>query len=365
MTTPARPEVAAPASVLIVLLGAIGDVVCGLPLLQRLRASWPSARIGWAVEPAAAPLLFGHPALDDVIVFRRGAGRRALIEFLRAVRDVHPALTLDLQRHFKSGLTSWYSGAPRRIGFHWRNSREGNRLFNTESIGPVTDFTPKLGHFLRFADHLGVALAPVSFGLAAGTAEREAVAPWCDSAGQRFAALYVGSTWPSKRWLVESTARFCAALSERGLGVLLVGGRSDAPFARAVVAAGATTAVNAAGRLTLREVVAVMERAALAVGPDSGPMHIATAVGTPVVALFGPTSPARSGPWGCSHLVVRAEVPCMPCYLRRCPIGQLCMERISPAMVLDRVERALDEYVPPPHQSGGIGQQATTESSSR
>jgi len=330
-----------PDRLLIVLFGAIGDVVCGLPLVQRLRAAWPSTRIAWAVEPAAAPLLQGHPAVDDVMVFRRGQGAAALIEFLRAVRARRADLVLDLQRHFKSGLTSWCSRAPRRVSFHWRNSREGNRLFNTESIAPVREFTPKLTHFLRFADYLGVPPAPLSFGLAAAEGERQRVAPVLAALGARFAALHVGSTWQSKLWLPEATAQLCRTLRARGLGVALLGAAADLPFARRVVAAGAGDVVNAVGELSLREVVAVSERAAVAVGPDSGPMHIAAAVGTPVVALFGATSQARSGPWGWYHMVVRSGVPCEPCYLTRCPIGQLCMERITPAMVMERVDEVL------------------------
>jgi ADP-heptose:LPS heptosyltransferase len=330
-----------PERLLIILLGAIGDVVCGMPLVQRLRLGWPATRIAWAVEPPAAPLLDTHQAVDEVIVFRRGQGLAALIEFLRAVRASRPDVTLDLQRHFKSGLTSRSSGAPRRVGFHWRNSREGNRLFNTDSIEPVRDLTPKLTHFLRFADRLGVAPSPISFGLAATAAERERVAPLLAEAGERYAAVYVGSTWASRQWLPRPTAELCRALRARGLGVVLVGGRSDAAFALRVLAGGAGDVVNAVGQTSLREVIALMERAAVAIGPDSGPMHIAIAVGTPVVALFGATSPARSGPWGWHHLVVRSDVPCAPCYLSRCPIGQLCMERITPAMVMERVEQVL------------------------
>lgn len=330
-----------PERLLIILLGAIGDVVCGMPLAQRLRLAWPGTRIAWAVEPAAAPLLQTHPAIDELIVFRRGQGGAAFIEFLRAVRASRPDVALDLQRHLKSGFTSLCSGAPRRVGFNWQNSREGNRFFNTESIEPVRDFTPKLTHFLRFADHLGAPVAPLSFGLAATAPERERVAPLLVDAGERFAALYVGSTWPSRQWLPRATAALCRELRARGLGVVLVGGRADAPFALRVLAAGAGDAVNTVGQTSLREVVAIMERAVVAIGPDSGPMHIASAVGTPVVALFGATSPSRSGPWGWHHLVVRSDVPCSPCYLSRCPIGQLCMERITPAMVLTGVEQVL------------------------
>jgi lipopolysaccharide heptosyltransferase II len=327
---------------MIVLLGAIGDVVCALPLVQRLRAGWPATRIAWAVEPAAAPLLHTHAAIDEVIVFRRGQGAAALLEFLRAVRASRPDVTLDLQRHFKSGLTSWSSRAPRRVSFNWRNSREGNRLFNTEAIEPVRDFTPKLTHFLRFADRLAVPAAPISFGLAATAPEREQVQPLLADAGERFAALYVGSSWPSRQWVPRFTAMLCRSLRARGLGVVLVGGPSDVSFALAVLAAGAGDVVNCVGRTSLREVIAILEQATIAIGPDSGPMHIATAVGTPVVALFGATSPARSGPWGWHHLVIRGDVPCAPCYLSRCPIGQPCMEGISPGMVMERVEQVLD-----------------------
>ncbi|MEO8606088.1 MAG: glycosyltransferase family 9 protein [bacterium] len=332
----------APERALIVLLGAIGDVVCGMPLAQRLRAGWPQTRITWAVEPAAAPLLLTHPAVDELIVFRRGQGAAAFIEFLREVRESRPDLTLDLQRHLKSGITSRLSGAPRRIGFHWRNSREGNRFFNTESIEPVHTFTLKLTHFQRFADTLGVAPAALSFGLSANPDERQRAAALLAPAGERVAVLYVGSTWTSRQWLPDATAALCVLLRARGFGVALIGGSADVPFAAAVLAAGAGDEVIAVGTTALRDVVAIMERAAVAIGPDTGPMHIATAVGTPVVALFGATSPLRSGPWGWGEMVVRGDAPCAPCYLPRCPIGQLCMTTITPAMVMARVERAVE-----------------------
>jgi len=333
---------AAPERLLIVLLGAIGDVVCAMPLAQRLRAGWRQTRIIWAVEPAAAPLLQTHPAVHEVIVFRRGQGVTAFPAFLRAVRHREPDLTLDLQRHLKSGVTSRASGAPRRLGFHWRNSREGNCFFNTETIEPVETFTLKLTHFQRFADHLGVPPAPVSFGLAASPAERDRAAALLAPAGAApLAMLHVGSTWPSRRWLPAATAALCTRLRDRGLGVVLIGGRGDTAFAAAVLASGAGEVLNLVGRTALRQVVAILERAAIAIGPDSGPMHIAAAVGAPVVALFGPTSPRRSGPWGWDELVVRGDAPCAPCYLPRCPIGHLCMTSITPDMVMARVERAL------------------------
>src|SRR5437868_6783746 len=120
--------------ILIVLLGAIGDVVRALPLLSRVRAGYPRAHIAWAVEPVAAPILVEHPALDDVLVFERAGGTRAFLRFLRRVHAERFDLTLDLQRHAKSGLVSFASRAPVRVGFHRRNAKELNWLWNTHAI---------------------------------------------------------------------------------------------------------------------------------------------------------------------------------------------------------------------------------------
>jgi lipopolysaccharide heptosyltransferase II len=327
--------------VLIVLLGAIGDVVRALPLLQRLAAAWPATRFAWAVEPAAAPLLKHHPALDEVFLFRRDRGARAFPGFLRRVRAWRPELALDLQRHFKSGFICWYSGARVRLGFDRRNSREGNWLFHTDHIEAVERFTPKYGHYLRFADRLGAAPAPVSFGLRLDAGEEARVSELLAGVGDRFAALFLGSTWPSRAWFPEPTAEVCAELEKRGLAAVLLGAAADEDFARRV-AASAAAARNLAGKTNLRDVIGILARATVAVGPDSGPMHIAAAVGTPVVSLWGATSPRRSVPWGAERWVVQGEAPCVPCYRKRCPIGRICMQSITVEAVLERVGHALE-----------------------
>lgn len=326
--------------ILIVLLGAIGDVVRALPLAMRLRAGWPAARLVWAVEPAAAPIVDRHPALDGTIRFERPDGARGLVRFLRDVRSYGPDLTLDLQRHFKSGLTSWRSGAAMRIGFAPANSREGNFLFNNRHVAPVERFSPKVAQFLSFADYLEAPPAPISFGLRLQADEEERVTELLSAVRGPFAVLFTGSTWPSRSWFPHPTAAVCRELRARGLAVVFVGAASERPFATAVIAAGAD-AVNLVGRTSLRDVIGILARARITVGPDSGPMHIAAAVGTPVVSFWGATSPARSAPHGSENLVVRGDVPCAPCYLPRCPIGRLCMEKIRPEMVLSRVDEVL------------------------
>lgn len=330
-----------PGRVLIVLLGAIGDVVRALPLVQRLRAAWPQSQIAWAVEPAAAPVLEGHPALDRIILFRRHQGLPAFLAFLQNVRRWQADLTLDLQSHFKSGLTSRFSRAPRRVGFARANSREGNWLFNNEHVPPVERFSSKVRQFLSFADYLRLPPAAIDFGLRPSATEMARAAELLDGTGDRIAAVFLGSTWPSRQWFAPATAQLCQGLRERGLAPVLVGAPGEVAFAREVAAAAGGSLMDLTGKTSLRDVIAILSRAAVAVGPDSGPMHIAAAVGTPVVSLWGATSPARSAPFGSEELVIVGEAPCVPCYRKRCPIGRLCMESITPAIVLERVDAAL------------------------
>lgn len=332
----------APARLLIVLLGAIGDVVRGLPVAMRLRAAWPKTVIAWAVEPPAEPLVRHHPAVDRVIRFQRQGGVRAFVRFLGEIRSFGADVTLDLQRHLKSGVVSAVSGAPLRIGFHRKNSREGNWLFQTRIIPPVERFTPKVLQFQRFADVLGAPVTPIRFGLRSGPEARAAIDARVPGPPVRTAAVLTGSTWPSRFWPARHVASLCRGLRERGLLPVLVGGAAERSFAAEVAEADPGEVVDLVGRTSLEEVVALLERATVAVGPDSGPMHIAAAVGTPVVSLWGATSPARSAPLGYEHLVVRASLPCVPCYRKQCPIGRLCMESITPQRVLRMVDRALD-----------------------
>lgn len=334
---------AAPERILIVLLGAIGDVVRAMPLAMRVRRGLPRARVTWAVEPPAAPLLERHPAIDDRLVFRRDLGARAFLPFLAEVRRRRFEWTLDLQRHLKSGVVSRASGAPRRIGFHRSNTKEGNWLFNTETIPPQRHWSSKLAQYLAFAEPLGLPPAPVEFGLALGREEEERVERLLAGVARPFVAVFVGSTWESRWWLADRTAAVLRELRGRfGLSAALLGGSGrEREFAAEIASAAPPGVTNLAGETTLRDLVGIFARAQAAFGPDSGPMHVAAAVGTPVVSLWGATSPARSAPWGSEDLALVGRVACQPCYLRRCPIGRVCMREIGAEAVVAALEKAL------------------------
>ncbi len=329
--------------ILIVLLGAIGDVVRALPLLQRLRAGYPAARITWAVEPAAAPVLQGHPALDEVLIFERQGGTAAFLRFLRRVRRGRFDLTLDLQRHAKSGLVSFASRAPVRVGFHRRNAKELNWLWNTHTIEPVEPRGWKLEQYLRFAALLELPEVAPSFGIRLEPDEEARVTALLATVRRPFGAFFLGSTWESRLWFPEGFAKVGDELDRLGFDSVLLGGADAVGIAAETRRFARATPLDLTGKTTLRESYGILARARVAIGPDSGPMHLAAAAGTPVVSLWGATTPARSAPSGSEDLVLVGRVACAPCYRRTCPIGRQCMQQITPARVLANVLRVVED----------------------
>jgi len=327
--------------ILIVLLGAIGDVTRALSLLPRLKALYPQARIAWAVEPPSFTLVEKHPWIDEVLLFDRARGLRGFAAFLRRVREFHADLCLDLQRHAKSGVVSLASGAPVRLGFHRRNSREGNWLALTHTIEPQPHLSSKLQQFQYFADWLGAPSMPVSFGIAPEKHEEERVEHLLRTVPRPFVAAFLGSSCPSRFWFPARTAAVIDALCSAGIATVLVGGKGEQEFAREVSQAARAPTWDFTAQTNLRELYALFRRSAAAFGPDSGPMHIAAAAGIPVVSLWGATSPARSAPCNNEHLVIQGDAPCSPCYRKTCPIGRLCMQSISVEAVLETVLRCL------------------------
>jgi heptosyltransferase I len=346
-TTASEPGVA-PRRVLIVLLGAIGDVVRALPLLGRIRRAWPGAHIAWAVEPKSQAVLQGHPWLDQLIVYDRRRAPFSFLPFLAQVRAGHFDLTLDLQRHLKSGVVSIASGARVRVGFDRSNGKEFNHLFATRRIAPQPPMRLKLMQYQAFGDALGLAPVPVEFGLAASAAERARAAAMLKGAPRPRLAVILGSSWPSRIYFPDAIAAVIREMTVARDGcpalfpVLIGSGRDEVALADQVVAylAGAPV-LNLAGRTGLRDLAAIFAECAAAFGPDSGPMHIAAAAGCPVVSLWGATAPERSAPWGFADLALTGAIPCHPCYLRECPIGRECMRRIAPAKVAATLRRAL------------------------
>jgi lipopolysaccharide heptosyltransferase II len=331
-----------PKKILVVLHGSIGDVTRALPLANIMRRGFPRATIAWAVEPPSRPLVEHHPAVDEVILFDRPRGWLQIGPFLRKVRMGRFDLVLDLQRHLKSGIVSRWTGAPHRLGFHRQDCKELNWIFNNHHIRAAGNGISKLRHYLEFAEYLGLAPEPVEWNLSLTPEEQIAVDRMLGQIPGGFATLFVGSRWESKGWFPKQMSA-CANLVEQrcSLRVVLLGSKQDAALAKEVENACRPNLINWVGRTSLKEAVGIIARAKVAVGPDTGLMHIAAAVGTPVVSLWGATSPHRAGPYGFEDLVIEGRAPCSPCYRRHCPIGRVCMQSIGVDEIMVKIESGL------------------------
>jgi heptosyltransferase-1 len=330
-----------PARILILKPSAIGDVVHALPVLNLLRKTYPQAHIAWLVTPACAGLLEGHPLLNEVVRFdRKGYGRgyksiaalKGLFGFIRALRKQRFDLVLDLQGLFRSGWLAWQTHAPHRVGF--KNAREGAPLFYNHRVDVGTTEQHAIERYLTLAESVGCPRGPVEYVFAVDEDDRQQVASLVPA---RYAVLMPGANWETKRWPAERFAATVGPLKQRfGLESVIAGGPDAEPLA-----ALAPSAINLAGKTNLRQVVALLERAALVIANDTGPMHIAAALNRPLVTPYGPTNPVRTGPHGRDNSVIRLDIACSPCYSRKCShISCLNWLGIDPVLELAREQLA-------------------------
>jgi len=331
--------------VLIILFGAIGDVTQALPLAVRLKKHEPETHISWVVEPPSKSLLVGHPAVDQVILFDRPRGLTAYRECLTELRKQEYDVVLDLQRHVKSGFTSWMSRGKTRIGFHRRNAKEFNWVFNNTHVPAQEKFLPKIEHYQKFLDLLAVPrMEPLEYQLQASEEEsrrvRELLARKLEEKGlerkRGLVALVIGASWESKVWPLSNYALLIPRLyEEENLVPVIVGGRAELAAAEELTKAKNLPAIHVVGETSLRELCAVFAECEFAIGSDSGPAHIAAASGKKVLTFWGPTSARRSAPYGSEALVLQSAIGCSPCYRRRCPgLGTICMRDIPEEAVM-------------------------------
>ena len=303
--------------ILIIKPSALGDIVQGLPILHGLRAVHPDAHIAWMVRPAYADVIRGHPALDEVIEFdRKYFGRfgrswpatRDFVRWLIGLARRRFDLVVDVQGLFRSGLFALATLAPRRMGFS--RAREFGWLFYNQRVRPAPGVIHAVDRNYLFAAPLGFAHIPPTFELPIGEPARASVRRRLAEAGlppdRPVGVLVPGSTWGSKRWPADRFARVAENLADRGMAVILSGAPNETDVAAAVRQSCRAKVLDWSGRTNLKEVMALLERAAIVVTNDSGPMHLAAALGRPMVAVFGPTDPARTGPYGRPDTVVRA-----------------------------------------------------------
>ena len=333
-------------AILIVRLGALGDIVHALPLAAALRARFGDARIDWVVDERHREVLELVPVVDRRIVLRTKSaslGRR-VAELRRALGRESYDIAIDVQGLLKSAVVARLSGARRILGFTPPHLRErAARVFYTETHDPG-DTAHVIAKNLTLAASLGADVSQVRFPLtvpasAAIDAFRDRRAAASDTP---FVVLNPGAAWPNKRWPPDRFGAVAQWLRrERGLSSVVTWGPGDETLAAAVVD-GAAGAAELAPTTSVADLIAIVREAALVVSGDTGPLQLAAAVGTPIVGIYGPTDAARNGPWSADDVTVSRFAACDCHYRRRCRVARWCLEDISADDVIGAIVRRLE-----------------------
>jgi len=331
-------------SFLIILMGSLGDVARGLCVATHIKKYLPKSKITWLVEPKWVDLVDFHPSVDNVIVFNRAWNAIGVIGLYRKLKNEHFDITIDLQRHLKSGFFSFLSRAKRRIGFNRNDSKELNWIFNNERIDFYGENLPKFFHYLKFTRYLGLPETDtIDFGLSSFD-PTPYLPEDIKNLKKPYVAVIIGSSWQSKDWFYEHYLELINTILTSGkYAVVLLGDGSKQDLAESISNnIHSNNLLNIVNKTSLLELVAILKKASAAVGPDSGPGHVAAAVGTPYVSLFGPTPPRRVAPYGCEHLVVQSSAECAPCNKKRCEDhDEHCMRLITAKEVFEKLYSSL------------------------
>jgi len=362
--------------ILLIKPSALGDVVHTIPVLVKLRARYPSARIDWLITPENADIVRCHPALSNVVLFarrdfsKRGRRWRALMAFFDLLKQIRRAkydLVVDMHGQLRSGFFALVSGARVRIGFDrpikrgltvsaehdlrnvpshgWRGAREGSWIAYTHRISIPTLDVHAIDRYLWVGLLLGFDDKPPDLTIHLSSDTVRNVEQLLEDQGvtpdMPLVILVPGTIWETKHWTIEGFAGVARQFLHEGFAVALAGTKRDQQRCRQIAAA-APGACDLSGKTTPAELAALIRRAEVAVTNDSGSMHVAASLGKPMVSVFGPTNPVHIGPYQRPESVVRVDLPCSPCNYRRlsqCPFDHACMKQVTPAMVVERVRK--------------------------
>jgi lipopolysaccharide heptosyltransferase I len=337
--------------ILFIKLSAIGDVVQTLPALEAIKKLYPDSEITWLVEEAAAGILEGHPLIGKLLISKRKEwtamlgrprsfmrGVKGIAGFLRDLRSVQYDIAVDFQGLLKSGVLTGLARAKRKIGFD--GTRELSYLFLNERLPRYDIEKHSLERYLDIARHLGAAnpsstcRLPIASDIRGMSEKISAI----KKEGSPLVVINPIARWNTKLWLERNFAELADLLMLRQKAVVVfTGSRADSEAIERIRGMMKQTALNWAGRTSLKELAALASSSDLFITTDTGPMHLAAAAGARVLALFGPTAPWRTGPYGSSHAVVRTGIECSPCFKRKCDKNIQCMRGISVAEVLSRI----------------------------
>jgi heptosyltransferase-1 len=355
---PKKFEYQPPKNILIIKLSAIGDVVHSLPFLETLRSGFPGAHIDWVVEEDAFQIIEGHPGINRIMISRRKSwGREVLREtkgpwtvlkeisgFLKNLRAKKYDMVIDLQGLLKSGVLTGLSRGKRKIGMS--GAREGGWLFFNEPPVPVDYDQHAVDRYLRVAEYVGCDAVSTRGSIPVPGSEKKKI----DNilAASRIGDLPLVAINPMAKWKTKlwEPGRF-AVLADKirdefHSNVIFTGSEHDREIIEHSIRLMKGDALNLAGKTSLKGLTYLYGRCKTLVCTDTGPMHMAVEMGCPVVALFGPTAPWRTGPYGRGHKVIRTDLDCSPCFKKKCS-HMSCMKDISVERVLAGVREILKD----------------------
>lgn len=327
---------------------SLGDVVHALPVLRLLRRHLPGARIDWWIDSRLAGLLEGDAHIDHLIRFERERWSRPrywpeALRSLHHIRRTRYDWVIDLQALARSAAVAWFAGAGLTIGLE--DLREGAATFYQIRVPRPTPRTHAVDWYLETLRPLGIPVdaafdwIPARPELAAGLEAR-----WPSESGI-WVGIQPGARWDTKRWPPAAFGNLIRTLARRQpeLRFAVFGSAGESALAGEVCALGGPRCLDLAGKLSLAEMIEWLRRCHLLVSNDTGPMHVAAALDKPVVALFGPTDPQRTGPYRQQHLVLQERLSCVPCFRGHCthPTPLACLHALTVERVATEVERRL------------------------
>lgn len=326
--------------ILVIKLSALGDVILSIPSIRALREKFPDAWISVLVNRKCRKLIRNCSYVNDTIVYSEGKNRLAsLWQTGRLLAKEDFDRVVDLQNNRTSHCLAFLSGAMIRAG---HKNRKGSFLLN-RTVKEETDSLPPLEHQFRVLKLLGLDAFDKRLELSVPKRESDRIRELLEqewvSSSQALVGINPGSSlrWPTKQWPVENFAKLCDELARRNVRVVVTGSPEDEPVIRELLKRTRHQPINAVGKTTITELAALIGRCQVFISSDSAPMHVAAGMNVPLIALFGPTDPNRHLVPPAHYQVFWKEVHCSPCYLRSCPIGLICMKKITVGEVLDAV----------------------------
>ncbi|HKW29210.1 MAG TPA: lipopolysaccharide heptosyltransferase II [Verrucomicrobiae bacterium] len=334
--------------ILILKPSSLGDVVQALPVLRLLKRHLPASQIFWWIDSNLAPLLAGDPDLTGIVGFerRRWAAPRHWPEMFRSVRWLRKQnfdWVIDLQCLARSGAFAWLANGKFLIGLD--EVREGARGFYDLAVRRASFHTHAVDWYLAVLPHLGIPVHNHFPWLPERSEIASAVRSKWQTGNVRWIAIQPGARWPNKRWPVEYFAELVRYLARKfpDARFAILGSKEDKSLGGFISRVEPERCFNLCGQTSLPEMVEWLRLCDLMITNDTGPMHVAAALGKPLVALFGPTEPRRTGPYGQLNSVLRIDLPCSPCLKSRCHYEKPneCLNALSPATVFEFARKKL------------------------